>query len=304
MTAPITHGDTSVPATMTDDQVDAPAVVMEHVTKRYGTKVALDDVSIVVDQGSICGLIGPNGAGKSTLMSIVATLVTASAGRVEVFGRSIQRPGEIRKLIGYVPDVLGTYSGLSVEEYLLFFADAYHVSRENRDALVDGLLELVDLTGKKDADINTLSRGMKQRIGLARGLVHEPRLLILDEPASGLDPRARIELRDILLHLNSMGVTVLISSHILSELEELCTDVVVLEQGRLVGMEGLDDQSVRMVQVTFLGGEVESFELDGDEAQADLIRTLVTQGRPVLSVEILSTGLEERFMRMTEGRTN
>lgn len=305
MTTPPTHGDELAdPGSITTTEADAPAVLMRNVTKRYGTKVALDDVSLVVDQGSICGLIGPNGAGKSTLMSIVATLITASTGQVEVFGRSIDRPSDIRKLIGYVPDVLCTYSGLTVEEYLLFFADAYHVSRENRDALVDGLLELVDLTGKKDADINTLSRGMKQRIGLARGLVHEPRLLILDEPASGLDPRARIELRDILLHLNSMGVTVLISSHILSELEELCSDVIVLEQGRLVGMEGLDDQSVRVVTVSFLGGEVESFELDGDEAQVELVRTLVTQGRQVLSVEIVSTGLEERFMRMTEGRTN
>lgn len=283
---------------------DSPAVLTRNVTKLYGSKVALDDVTLEVPSGSVCGLIGPNGAGKSTLMSIIATLVTPTRGQVEVFGISIHDTAEIRKLIGYVPDVLGTYSGLSVKEYLLFFAEAYRIERDKRDALVEGLLELVDLTTKRDADINTLSRGMKQRIALARGLVHEPRLLILDEPASGLDPRARIELRDIVSHLNSLGVTVLISSHILAELEEMCSDVVVLEQGALAGAESLADATVRVVQVVFAGGEVEQHVVENDEQQIELIRSLVAAGRPVLSAGVENTRLEDRFMRLTDGRTN
>ncbi|MGB6057276.1 MAG: ABC transporter ATP-binding protein [Microthrixaceae bacterium] len=281
-----------------------PAVWTQNVSKFYGNKIALNDVSLEVPNGSVCGLIGPNGAGKSTLMSIIATLITASTGQVEVFGVPIHRTADIRKLIGYVPDVLGTYSGLSVKEYLLFFADAYRVEREKRDALVEGLLELVDLTGKRDADINTLSRGMKQRIGLARGLVHEPRLLVLDEPASGLDPRARIELRDIVSHLNSLGVTVLISSHILAELEEMCTDVVVLEQGSLAGAENLKDTATRVVRVTFIDGQVEEHLVESDDEQVELIRSLVVGGRPVLSAGVEITRLEDRFMRLTDGRTN
>lgn len=281
-----------------------PAVWTQNVSKFYGNKIALNDVSLKVPNGSVCGLIGPNGAGKSTLMSIIATLITASTGQVEVFGVPIDKTAEIRKLIGYVPDVLGTYSGLSVKEYLLFFADAYRIERDKRDALVEGLLELVDLTGKRDADVNTLSRGMKQRIGLARGLVHEPRLLVLDEPASGLDPRARIELRDIVSHLNSLGVTVLISSHILAELEEMCTDVVVLEQGSLAGAENLNDTATRVVRVTFLDGEVEEHLVESDEEQVELIRGLVVGGRTVLSAGVEITRLEDRFMRLTDGRTN
>ena len=248
--------------------------------------------------------VGPNGAGKSTLMSIIATLVTASTGQVEVFGVPISDTAGIRKLIGYVPDVLGTYSGLSVREYLLFFAEAYRIERDKREPLVDGLLELVDLTGKRDADINTLSRGMKQRIGLAHGLVHEPRLLVLDEPASGLDPRARIELRDIVAHLNSLGVTVLISSHILAELEEMCTDVVVLEQGSLAGAGNLRDVATRVVRITFLDGEAEEHVVESDAEQVELIRSLLAAGRPVLSAGVETTRLEDRFMRLTEGRTN
>ncbi len=280
------------------------AVTMHGVSKLYGTHVALRDVSLEVPAGSVCGLIGPNGAGKSTMMAIIATLLRPSAGRVEVMGVPIDQAAVVRRRIGYVPDVLGTYSGLTVEEYLLFFADAYDVDVDRRAAVVDGLLELVDLAGKRDADVNTLSRGMKQRIGLARGLVHEPQLLLLDEPASGLDPRARVELRHIISHLNSFGVTVLISSHILAELEEMCTHVVVLEQGALAGVEDLAVQPTRTVMVAFLGGGVESFQVVSDEQQAELVRSLIDQGRHVVSVTAESTRLEDRFMRLTDGRTN
>ena len=298
VTAPTT--DPAAP----DAQAALPAVAMRHVTKMYGANAALRDVSLEVAAGSVCGLIGPNGAGKSTMMAIIATLLRPSAGEVEVFGTSIGSPREIRKLIGYVPDVLGTYSGLTVEEYLLFFADAYQVAPEKRVGLVDGLLELVDLGNKRDADVNTLSRGMKQRIGLARSLVHDPRLLILDEPASGLDPRARIELRDIVAQLNTLGVTILISSHILVELEEMCTDFLVLEQGVLVGAESLAETEVRTVIVTFLDGEPESFQVSSQQEQAELVRSLVLAERQVVAVTAETTRLEDRFMRLSSGRTN
>lgn len=281
-----------------------PAVSVQGLTKRYGSSVALADLTLEVPAASVCGLIGPNGAGKSTLMSIVATLVRPSAGTGQVFGVPLTDVRTVRRSVGYVPDVLGTYSGLTVEEYLLFFADAYRIDHERRQPLVDGLLELVDLDTKRDADVNTLSRGMKQRIGLARGLVHDPRLLILDEPASGLDPRARIDLRDIISHLQTMGVTILISSHILGELEEMCTHAAVLEQGRLVGFEPLVEDPVRTVVVTFLGGVTEAFQVTTDEEQAALVQHLVQQGRGVISVNVLATRLEDRFMRLTEGRTN
>jgi ABC-2 type transport system ATP-binding protein len=291
-------------ATAAPPALEHPAVELRDLTKRYGSHVALDRVSLVVPAGSVCGLIGPNGAGKSTMMSIIATLLRPTAGSASVFGVPATDTAVLRRLIGYVPDVLGMYTGLSVEEYLSFFADAYGIGRDQRSSIVDGLLELVDLQDKRDADLNTLSRGMKQRIGLARGLVHEPQLLILDEPARGLDPPARLELRDIIAHLRSAGVTVMISSHILSELEEMCTHAIVLEQGRLVGLEDLRDDPGRSVTISFVGGGTERFLVTSDQEQAELVARLVREGRPVLSVTTESTRLEDRFMRMTDGRVN
>ena len=287
-----------------DDQPADSAVVTTGLTKAYGSNIALGNVSVVVPTGSICGLIGPNGAGKSTLMSIVSTLLKPTSGTATVFGRPITKPAEIRPLIGYVPDVLGTYAGLSVTEYLRFFADAYRIPSDDQSGIVDGLLELVDLGTKRDSDINTLSRGMKQRIALARALVHQPKLLILDEPASGLDPRARVELKDILLHLRSMGTTVLISSHILGELEAMCTHALILEHGSLVGMEDLTAPAERAVVVAFAGGETETFTVADEEAQVELVRSLVAEGRPVVSVSEGITGLEERFLALTRGDLN
>lgn len=285
-----------------DDTI--PALQIRDLSKSYGSHIALNSVSLDVPSGAVCGLIGPNGAGKSTLMSVVATLLRPGRGTVHVFGTPITEVAEVRRLVGYVPDVLGMYSGISVEEYLRFFASAYGIAADAVGPLVDGLLELVDLGTKRDADVNTLSRGMKQRIGLARGLVHEPRLLILDEPASGLDPRARIELRDIISHLRSLGVTILISSHILGELEEMCTHAAVLELGNLVGYEDLGVELSRVVVVGFVGGASETFEVSTEAEQAALVARLVSEGREVLSVSSGSTRLEDRFMRLTEGRVN
>lgn len=307
--AETTAGDTAETAQTpspvgVDGLVAEAAVVTSGLTKVYGKNVALGEVSVVVPAGSVCALIGPNGAGKSTLMSIVSTLLKPTVGTASVFGKPITKPAEIRPLIGYVPDVLGTYAGLTVNEYLRFFADAYRVPSGEQSAIVDGLLELVDLQSKRDSDVNTLSRGMKQRIALARALVHQPKLLILDEPASGLDPRARVELKDILLHLQSMGTTVLISSHILGELEAMCSHAIILEQGHLVGMEDLSAPAERAVVVTFAGGESETFTVADEEAHVELVRTLVNEGRPVVSVSEGITGLEERFLALTRGELN
>lgn len=275
------------------------------LTKRYGTNLALDRADIDVAAGSVCGLIGPNGAGKSTLLSILATLLRPTSGDATVFGVPIARSREIRGLIGHVPDVLGVYSGITVEEYLHFFADAYRLPRDGRRDLVASLLELVDLETKRHAEVNTLSRGMKQRIGLARALLHEPKLLLLDEPASGLDPRARVELREIIAHLQRDGVTILISSHILGELEEMCSHALVIESGQVVGFEDLSGPVTgRTIRVTFADGTVESHVVAGDAAQVELVRTLVSTGREVLLVEPEGSTLERRFLELTDGRVN
>ena len=277
------------------------ALQTKALSKRYGSNQALRDFTVSVPSDSICGLVGPNGAGKSTLLSILATLLRPTSGSATVFGIPTSRPNEVRPLIGYVPDVLGTYSGLEVEEYLLFFADAYRVSHDARAGAVDSLLELVDLESKRHADVSTLSRGMKQRIALARGLIHQPRLLLLDEPASGLDPRARVELREILQHLRSSGVTVLISSHILTELEEMCTHAIIMERGSLVGLEDLRTDAQRVVEIRFLDGSLERFAVADDAEQADLVARLVHGNRQVVAVETAVSGLEQRFMTLTRG---
>ncbi len=282
----------------------ADAIRLRGVSKLYGAHHALREVTLSVPPSSVCGLIGPNGAGKSTLMAIVATLLRPSAGSIEVFGVPIEEVARVRPLIGFVPDVLGTYTGLTVQEYLHFYAEAYRIPAHGRDAVVDALLDLVDLDGKRDADLSSLSRGMKQRIALARGLVHDPRLLILDEPASGLDPRARVQLRDIIARLRQRGVTVLISSHILAELEEMCTHAIVLEQGVVVGFETLVGDPARTVVVSFLGQPAEEHRVTSDAEQAELVRSLVAAGRPVLGVTERGSRLEDRFLRLTDGRTN
>lgn len=282
----------------------AAAVSFRGVSKVYGTNVALNDVTVDLPAGCVCGLVGPNGAGKSTLLSIAATLLRPTAGTVEVFGHPIADTAAVRGVVGYVPDVLGLYTGLSVVDYLDFFADSYAVKADQRPGLIDGLLELVDLGGKRDADVNTLSRGMKQRLALARGLINDPKLLLLDEPASGLDPRARIELRDIIAHLNGLGVTIVVSSHILAELEEMCSHALVIEHGRLAGFEHLGDEPDRVVTVTYLDAPAEQYRISDDAAQAALVARLVGEGRNVVSVSTDTTGLEARFMRLTAGELN
>lgn len=223
-----------------------PVIRTRSLTKRYGqgpsTLEALCELDLEVSEGECMGYIGPNGAGKSTTIKILATLLRPTWGEARVCGHTVGYENRlIRPLIGYVPDEFGTYEDMVVQEYLEFFAAAYGLSRADRIRTVGEVLELTDLAGKRDALVDSLSRGMKQRLSIARVLLHDPRLLLMDEPASGLDPRARIEMRELLKELVRMGKTILISSHILPELADLCTTVGVLEKGKLIYKGPVDE---------------------------------------------------------------
>jgi ABC-2 type transport system ATP-binding protein len=234
-------------------------VTIQNLSKRYGNFTALNDLSLEIEEGAIFGFIGPNGAGKTTTMRILSTLLPPTTGDAWIGGAQLSRdPAAVRRQIGYMPDFFGVYNDMRVWEYLDFFAGAYHVPAARRTGMIDDLLTLVDLTGKRNNYVEELSRGMKQRLGLARTLVHDPALLILDEPASGLDPRARIELRELLKELRQLGKTILISSHILTELAEVCTHVGIIERGQLLVSGSINEilqrmQPARIVQVRVLG---------------------------------------------------
>jgi ABC-2 type transport system ATP-binding protein len=210
-------------------------VETRNLTRRYGSMVALDQLTLEIPQGAIFGFIGPNGAGKTTTMRILTTLLPASGGEAWVAGHSVLKdPLGVRKVVGFMPDFFGVYDNMKVWEYLDFFGRSYGVTPSRRASMIGELLNLVDLGHKRDEFVMTLSRGMKQRLSLARTMIHDPALLILDEPASGLDPRARIELRELLKELRALGKTVMISSHILTELAEMCTHIAIIERGHLL----------------------------------------------------------------------
>jgi len=210
-------------------------IKIQHVYKQYRSVHALEDLSLEIPQGAIYGLIGPNGAGKTTLLRILGALISPTMGQVWYDSEEItQSPGAIQRKVGYMPDFFGVYPDLTAAEYLEFYAGIHGVSRRKRASIVTDLLELVDLTPKRDVPVEMLSRGMKQRLCLARALIHDPEVLLLDEPASGLDPRARVEFRELLRTLQGMGKTILISSHILLELAEMCSDIAIIRAGQLV----------------------------------------------------------------------
>ncbi len=210
-------------------------IEIRNLTKKYGNFTALNELNLQIDAGVVFGFVGANGAGKSTTFSILSTLLAPTSGEAFVNGINVvEKPEEVRKYLGYMPDFFGVYDQLKVEEYLDFYGASYGLSEEQRKKLIPELLELVNLTDKRTSYVDLLSRGMKQRLCLARTLIHDPKVLILDEPASGLDPRARTEMRDILKHLKTMGKTILISSHILPELAEMCDEIGVLERGKLI----------------------------------------------------------------------
>ena len=218
------------------------------LTKTYGDLYALNRLSLKLDKGDVYGFIGPNGAGKTTTMRILATLLNPTWGEASVCGYSIYNGAkDIRRVIGYMPDFFGVYDDMKVIEYLEFFAAAYRIKGPERRKKCDQVLELVDLGYKKDALVTSLSRGMTQRLGLARVLLHEPQVLLLDEPASGLDPRARIEMRGLLKELRKMGKTILVSSHILPELADICNKIGIIERGKLL-FDGDVNEAIRQVQ--------------------------------------------------------
>lgn len=221
-----------------------PTIRVRHLWHRYGNRDVLRDVTFDVGAGEIFGFIGPNGAGKTTTIRVMATLLEPMAGRVEIDGIDVTMdPEEVRRIIGYMPDHAGVYDRITVREYLEFFADAFHVPSIN---VVDAVLELTDLGKLQDRLVAEMSKGMKQRLQLARILLHDPKVLILDEPASDLDPRARIEIRDLLLELRGLGKTILLSSHILTELADVCTSIGILEKGRLVVAGPIHEISSRL----------------------------------------------------------
>ncbi|MBQ9983672.1 MAG: ABC transporter ATP-binding protein [Lachnospiraceae bacterium] len=208
---------------------------IQNLTKRYGKFLALNDLNLHIEKGEIFGFVGPNGAGKTTTMRIVCGLLKATSGTVYVDGvNALTHPDDIKRKVGYVPDFFGVYDNLKVMEYMEFYGSMYGMEKQDVDEIAEGLLELVNLSDKKDVFVDTLSRGMKQRLCVARALIHNPDLLVLDEPNSGLDPRARFEMKEVLKNLGAMGKTIIISSHILPELAEMCTSIGIMERGKLI----------------------------------------------------------------------
>ena len=282
------------------------AVSIRGLHKRFGKFVAVDDLSLEVPTGAIYGLIGPNGAGKTTTFSVVASILTPSSGTLSVLGHDpVASPREVRRVLGYMPDSLGVYADLDVDEYLRFFAAAYKIPVRARPGLLDGLLELVALESKRSARVDSLSRGMKQRLSLARALVHDPQVLILDEPASGLDPRARAELRALLLQLAEMGKTIIVSSHILSEIEDVCSHIAIMQSGRILASGRAAEVSGlltggRRLRAKFADGTVEDLTADSDDEQAVLLRTLADDDtRALVEFSRVGGGLEEIFLNLT-----
>jgi ABC-2 type transport system ATP-binding protein len=299
-------------------------------TKRYGDFVAVDNLSFAISKGEIFGFIGPNGAGKSTTIRFLATLLRPTAGEGRVSGYSVTaEPMSVRRVIGFMPDDFGVYDGMKVWEFLDFFAVAYEIPRSYRKKIIGEVLDLLDLTHKRDDYVNGLSKGMKQRLCLAKTLVHDPPVLILDEPASGLDPRARLEMKALLNELKQMGKTIMISSHILSELADFCTSIGIIERGKLLAAGSINeiqarirshrvlkvrvldetteqaaevlrlDSSIRMVE-TYDHTVTAEFEGE-DQDMARLLDRLVGAGISVQSFAEEPLSLEEVFMMITKG---
>ncbi len=280
-------------------------IELTNLCKSFGPHIALDNVTLTIGEGDCFGFIGPNGAGKSTTMKILSGLLLPTSGTAAVCGRSVlTEPDAVRPLIGYMPDFLGVYEDLTVDEYLQFFAAAYLLPRLKRRIAVDGVLQLVDLSDKRDAMVDSLSRGMQQRLGIARVLLHEPKVLLLDEPASGLDPRARIELRELILELRRMGKTIMVSSHILSELAEMTTSLGIIEKGKML-FAGSVEQAFRQASI---GDRVEvKLELppDADVRLAHLnLAERLRRDERISAAEYVDDGLQIDLTPMTDGTSH
>ncbi len=306
-----------------------PAIETRHLTKRYGRFTALNELNLSIAPGTLYGFIGPNGAGKTTTLRMLAGLLEPSSGQIRLGGQEISHDvAAARRLVGYMPDFFGVYEDMKVWEYLDFFARCYQLDSAQRRRVVNELLELVDLAERRDAWVESLSRGMRQRLCLAHALVHDPQILLLDEPASGLDPRARIEMRELLKELSGMGKTIIISSHILAELAEMCHQVGIIEHGRLL-YSGPPQQinssphqrqlrlrtlaPVEAVETALKSCPgVTEFQPDEsagwrvsfsgpDEALAGLLAHLVAHHIPVIHFSEESSDLEDVFLQITTG---
>jgi ABC-2 type transport system ATP-binding protein len=310
-------------------------IEIQGLTKKYGALTAVDDLTLNIEEGAVFGFIGPNGAGKTTTMRILTTLLKPTSGKAWVAGHSVaDDPRSVRRVIGYMPDFFGVYEDMKVWEYLDFFAACYDIPPPTRLGMIDDLLSLVDLLHKKDEFVESLSRGMKQRLCLARTLAHDPQVLILDEPASGLDPRARIEIRELLRELKNMGKTIFFSSHILSEVADVCTSIGIIEAGTLVAYGDMEEmrkqlRAHRLIEVRVIGDltplqefllrhdgvqtitagleadlppDTVRFDFGGsDQALSQLLANLIEAGIPVLSFNEESGDLEDVFMHVTKG---
>ena len=307
-------------------------IEVHDLTKKYGELFAINKIELKLDRGDVFGFIGPNGAGKTTTMRILATLLNPTWGEAYVGGYSIYtKPKEIRRIVGYMPDFFGVYDDMKVIEYLEFFAAAYRIRGPKRRKVCDEVLELVELGYKREALVTSLSRGMTQRLGLARVLLHDPQVLLLDEPASGLDPRARIEIRTLLKRLGATGKTIMVSSHILPELADVCNKIGIIERGELIVNMAVADVMKRVRPQTVLhvgvaGDRTAAAKLleqhplvdrveengkhlvitlnDGQQDYSDLATALVTAGHKLTMLKEDEINLETAFMALTKGITS
>jgi ABC-2 type transport system ATP-binding protein len=313
----------------------SPIIEIKDLSKKYGKRTAVNHLNLAVEAGEIFGFVGPNGAGKTTTLRILATLLRANSGEAFVAGHSVKKsPRGVRGAIGYMPDNFGIYHDMRVWEYLDFFGACYHLREAERKRLVNDLLELVDMTPRRDDMVDKLSRGMQQRLGLARTLIHDPQVLILDEPASGLDPRARVEIRELLVELARMGKTVFFSTHILADVAEICTRVGIIEAGQIVATGTLDElqrglATQRAVHIRVLDRVAEAQEFltalpgvsnvevqteqnhqprtrlevqfTGDDAALSaMLSGLAMHGIPIVHFSEDSHNLEDIFMQLTK----
>ncbi len=304
-------------------------IELKNFGKDYGNFTAVENINLKIEEGDMFGFIGPNGAGKSTSIRFLATLLRASRGDGEINGYSVTKnPMDVRRSVGYMPDNFGVYDGMKVWEFLDFFAVAYKIGRSQRKQVIRDVLDLLDLTYKRDAYVNSLSRGMKQRLCLAKTLVHDPPVLILDEPASGLDPRARIEVKALLKELRRMGKTILISSHILTELADCCTSIGIIERGNLLMHGPIDEVYKQISQNNIIEArfgenadialsiirsnpDVQDVQVDGervtiefgsvDHCGSELLKELIHQNVTVRSFAEKEPTLEDVFMMVTKG---
>jgi len=304
-------------------------IEIKNLVKNYKNFKAVKDISLSLEPGDAFGFLGPNGAGKTTTIKILATLLSPTEGDAFIGGYSVRKdPEKIRKIMGYMPDFFGIYDQVKAWEYLDFFASAYKVEKTRRKTIISDVLELTDLYGKRNDYVDNLSRGMKQRLCLARVLIHDPQVLLLDEPASGLDPRARIEMRALLKELRTMGKTIFISSHILTELADLVNKIGIIEAGQLLAFGEVDmilkelapvkvmklnvlestDMAVKILEQSCHVNKIDvkertiQFEFKGtDDELSDLVKKLVTEGVKLVALQEQKVDLESVFMKITQG---